>query len=49
MISRMLARCASVLALAGALVASAASAADVHVMVSAGFYGAYAELAPAFE
>ena len=29
--------------------AGAASAADVHVMISAGFYGAYAELSPAFE
>jgi len=48
-ISRMLARCASVLALASALFGGAASAADVHVMISAGFYGAYAELAPAFE
>jgi molybdate transport system substrate-binding protein len=48
-ISRMLARCASVFALAGMLVGGAAFAADVHVMISAGFYGAYAELAPAFE
>jgi len=47
-ISRMLARCASVLALSAALVGGA-SAADLHVMISAGFYGAYAELAPAFE
>jgi molybdate transport system substrate-binding protein len=29
--------------------AGAASAADVRVMISAGFYGAYAELGPAFE
>ena len=49
MMSRMLARCAFVLALAGALVAGTASAADLHVMISAGFYGAYAELGPAFE
>jgi molybdate transport system substrate-binding protein len=28
---------------------SAASAADVHVMISAGFYGVYEQLAPAFE
>jgi molybdate transport system substrate-binding protein len=48
-ISKMLARCAFVLALAGALVGGVASAADVHVMISAGFYGAYAELAPQFE
>jgi len=31
------------------LMASAASAAEVHVMISAGFYGVYAELGPAFE
>src|SRR5712671_1468410 len=31
------------------LIATAAFAADVHVMISAGFYGAYSELAPAFE
>jgi molybdate transport system substrate-binding protein len=31
------------------LLAGAASAADVHVMISAGFYGVYAELSPAFE
>src|SRR5215469_11158531 len=30
-------------------IASAASAADVHVMISAGFYEVYAELGPAFE
>jgi molybdate transport system substrate-binding protein len=29
--------------------AGAASAADVHVMISAGFHGVYSELAPAFE
>src|ERR1700680_4976080 len=29
--------------------AGAAAAADVHVMISAGFYGAYSELGPAFE
>src|SRR5499426_3769478 len=28
---------------------SAAFAADVHVMISAGFYGVYSELGPAFE
>jgi molybdate transport system substrate-binding protein len=42
------------LLIAGALVLSslvsgAASAADVHVMISAGFYKVYAELGPAFE
>jgi len=31
------------------LAAGAASAADVQVMISAGFYGAYSELVPAFE
>jgi molybdate transport system substrate-binding protein len=36
-------------ALAAMLVASAASAADVQVMISAGFYGVYSELGPAFE
>ena len=36
--------CAAVLSIAGA-----AAAADVHVMISAGFYGVYAELGPAFE
>jgi len=34
---------------AALLLASAASAADVHVMISAGFYKVYAELGPAFE
>src|SRR6516225_11772468 len=29
--------------------AEAANAADVHVMISAGFYGVYSELGPAFE
>ena len=42
-----LARCA--LALAALSFAIAASAAEVHVMISAGFYGVYAELGPAFE
>src|SRR5438093_11709996 len=36
--------CAAVLAIGGA-----ASAADVHVMISAGFYSVYSELGPAFE
>ena len=35
--------------MAALLVAGAASAAYVHVMISAGFYRAYAELGPAFE
>src|SRR5262245_46598038 len=34
---------------AALLTAGAACAADVQVMISAGFYGAYAELVPAFE
>jgi len=43
------ARWLSRLGAATLLVAGVASAADVHVMISAGFYGVYAELAPAFE
>jgi len=46
---RLLARCLSRLALAALAMAGAASAADVRVMISAGFYGAYSELGPAFE
>jgi molybdate transport system substrate-binding protein len=34
---------------AAAFIAGAASAADVHVMISAGFYRVYSELGPAFE
>jgi molybdate transport system substrate-binding protein len=34
---------------AALLMAQAASAADVQVMISSGFYGVYSELAPAFE
>src|SRR5690348_3043306 len=48
MMSRSLARLFVLLA-AFFLPAAAASAADVHVMISAGFYGVYAELGPAFE
>jgi molybdate transport system substrate-binding protein len=36
-------------AFAALLVASAASAADLHVIISAGFHGVYSELTPAFE
>src|SRR5258705_9685592 len=43
----MLAR--SALALVALSCAIAASAAEGHVMISAGFYGVYAELGPAFE
>jgi len=42
-------RFVQVLAVAAALFSNAASAADVQVMISAGFYAAYAELGPAFE
>src|SRR3954469_9487298 len=34
---------------AAAVLAGAASAGDVHVMISAGYFAAYAELGPAFE
>ena len=37
------------LGVAALLMTGAASAADVRVMISAGFYGVYSELAPAFE
>jgi molybdate transport system substrate-binding protein len=37
------------LTLAALMIASAAFAADVRVMISAGFYGVYSELGPAFE
>ena len=37
------------LAAAALLIPVAAHAADVHVMISAGFHGVYAELGPAFE
>ena len=42
-------RALSMLAVAALSTAGAASAADVRVMISAGFYGAYSELGPAFE
>jgi molybdate transport system substrate-binding protein len=45
----LLARYLSTLVAAALLCAGTASAADVHVMISAGFYGVYAELGPAFE
>src|ERR1700694_290251 len=35
--------------LAALLMAGATSAAEVHVMISAGFYAVYSELGPAFE
>jgi molybdate transport system substrate-binding protein len=46
---RSLARWVSKLGVAALFLAGAASAADVHVMISAGFYGVYSELGPAFE
>jgi len=39
----------SSLGLAALFIAGAASAAEIHVMISAGFYRVYAELGPAFE
>src|SRR5436189_3171678 len=47
--ARSFARGSSRLGLAALVIAGAASAADVHVTISAGFYGVYAELGPAFE
>jgi molybdate transport system substrate-binding protein len=44
-----LARWLTALSLAALLTASPASAADIRVMISAGFHGVYSELAPAFE
>src|SRR6202163_4884347 len=46
---RSLARWISRLGVAALLMAGAGSAADVDVMISAGFYGVYSELGPAFE
>src|ERR1700682_6311732 len=45
---RSLARLLSTLGVAALLMAGTASAADVQVMISAGFYGVYSELGPAF-
>ena len=42
-------RCLSRLGIAALLVAGAASAAEVQVMISAGFYRVYSELGPVFE
>ena len=44
-----LVRWLSRLAVAALLIANTASAAEVHVMISAGFYKVYSELGPAFE
>jgi molybdate transport system substrate-binding protein len=46
---RSLAPCLSTLGVAALLLAGNASAAEVLVMISAGFYGVYSELGPAFE
>ena len=45
----LLTRGLSILGLAALLIPGAASAAEVRVMISAGFYAVYAELGPAFE
>jgi molybdate transport system substrate-binding protein len=47
--SRSTVRLLSMIAVAALLMAGHASAADVRVMISAGFYGVYSELGPAFE
>jgi molybdate transport system substrate-binding protein len=44
-----LARLLVAFGVAAQLAVSPASAADIHVMISAGFHGVYSELAPAFE
>jgi molybdate transport system substrate-binding protein len=44
-----LARWSATLGLLALLLPGSASADDVHVMISAGFYGVYAEVGPAFE
>src|SRR3989440_6537583 len=46
---RALARGLTALSMAALSMMGAASAADVQVMISAGFYGVYSELGPAFE
>jgi molybdate transport system substrate-binding protein len=46
---RLLARWLGRLGVAALLVSGSASAAELHVMISAGFYAVYAELGPAFE
>ena len=43
------ARWLTTLGVAALSMVETASAADVHVMISAGFYGVYSELGPAFE
>jgi len=46
---RPLVRSVSMIGIAVLLLMGAASAADVHVMISSGFHGAYSELVPIFE
>ena len=46
---KILARVLSCIVLAGLIVPAVAQAADVRVMISAGFYGVYSELGPKFE
>jgi molybdate transport system substrate-binding protein len=47
--ARWLARCSASFGVIALLISGSVSAEELHVMISAGFYGAYAELAPAFE
>src|SRR3954462_5722819 len=46
---KLLARFLYIIGVLALAISGAASAADVRVLISAGFYGAYSELAPAFE
>jgi molybdate transport system substrate-binding protein len=46
---RLLVRCLFVLCAAFLSIGGTAAAADIHVMISSGFYSVYSELAPAFE
>ena len=46
---RLLVRWLSVVGVAALSMVGTASAADVQVMISAGFYGVYSELGPVFE
>jgi molybdate transport system substrate-binding protein len=47
--SRLLARWSARLGVAALLISGSVSAEELHVMISAGFYGVYEELGPAFE
>jgi molybdate transport system substrate-binding protein len=47
--SQLLARWLGRLGVVALLISGSVSAAELHVMISAGFYGVYAELGPAFE